>query len=566
MKQVAINEWIRQELSKCLMFDIPEDLIMYIHSIKEAHEIDVYFRTLLDFSNPEHKAFIDELKRRLGHADGPAPQPPKGNSKAAGKSKQQQQQQQPQQQSKQSSTSAPAPAPETSGRKKTKYVNLYGQDGELADVVMLKGRHRCDCQASKHRLVNNCLQCGRIVCEQEGSGPCLFCGSLVCTEGEQRLIESSSRKGDNLRRTLMEQHRPAGWEEALATRNRLLEYDRNSEKRTTVIDDEADYFKTHSVWLSDAERRKLDQLEEEMREKRHASRLARKVTLDFAGRQVLDEATLSADDVEAILRQASLVDAPQQSRPDGAGASGNESALVRDDDDDVHPALCGPAPTFVDIVTGAPPPEPAVNPTGYDGVYSRVQDKEFLEMSDLRHCLSMHQPWASLLVAGLKRHEGRTWYSSHRGRLWIAATAKPVDPETVRELETFYRRLYADDAIEFPTQYPTGCLLGCVTVQDCLPQEEYRKQHPAGESDSPFVFVCAEPQELPVRFPMKGDHKICTSAGGTRARKEERFFLILVLAFFLTPSGRADMLDARIHQAAVKALQRLAKQNRKLDS
>lgn len=31
-----------------------------------------------------------------------------------------------------------------------------------------------------------------------------------------------------------------------------------------------------------------------------------------------------------------------------------------------------------------------------------VQDKEYLEMSDLGVCLSMHQPYASLLIAGIK--------------------------------------------------------------------------------------------------------------------------------------------------------------------
>ena len=33
---------------------------------------------------------------------------------------------------------------------------------------MLKGRHVCECQAAKHDLVNNCTQCGKIVCTQEG--------------------------------------------------------------------------------------------------------------------------------------------------------------------------------------------------------------------------------------------------------------------------------------------------------------------------------------------------------------------------------------------------------------
>lgn len=43
------------------------------------------------------------------------------------------------------------------------------------------GRHKCNCQASKHGLINNCLNCGRIVCKQEGSGPCVVCGELVRT-------------------------------------------------------------------------------------------------------------------------------------------------------------------------------------------------------------------------------------------------------------------------------------------------------------------------------------------------------------------------------------------------
>lgn len=45
--------------------------------------------------------------------------------------------------------------------------------------------------------------------------------------------------------------------------------------------------------------------------------------------------------------------------------------------------------------------------------------------------------------------------------------------------------------------------------QDCLPQEEYRSIHPKGESESPYVFICSSPQELPVKFPIKGAHKIC---------------------------------------------------------
>ena len=50
-------------------------------------------------------------------------------------------------------------------------------------------------------------------------------------------------------------------------------------------------------------------------------------------------------------------------------------------------------------------------------------------------------------------------------------------------------------------------------------------QYPHGDSSSPYVFVCENPQEIVVRFPIKGKHKIC----------EYLFFLqnsICVLLYF----------------------------------
>lgn len=64
---------------------------------------------------------------------------------------------------------------------------LYSADGKLkTDTVMLPGRHACQCLAQKHKLINNCMYCGRIVCEQEGSGisPVDFCFSKYLLMGE----------------------------------------------------------------------------------------------------------------------------------------------------------------------------------------------------------------------------------------------------------------------------------------------------------------------------------------------------------------------------------------------
>ncbi|KAJ7311214.1 hypothetical protein JRQ81_006826 [Phrynocephalus forsythii] len=156
----------------------------------------------------------------------------------------------------------------------------------------------------------------------------------------------------------------------------------------------------------------------------------------------------------------------------------------------------------------------------------RIQDREIQEISDEGWCLSMHQPWASLLVKGIKRVEGRTWYTSHRGRLWIAATAKSPSSQEIAELEATYRILL-QKGLEFPPSYPSGCLLGCVDLMDCLSQEQFQEQYPqmSQESSSPFVFICSNPQEMVVKFPIKGKHKIWK-------------------------------LDSRVHQGAKKGLMR----------
>ena len=57
--------------------------------------------------------------------------------------------------------------------------------------------------------------------------------------------------------------------------------------------------------------------------------------------------------------------------------------------------------------------------------------------------LTMHQPWASLLVYGIKMCEGRVWSTEHRGRLWIHAASKPVDMDAVRALGVEYREVNA---------------------------------------------------------------------------------------------------------------------------
>lgn len=441
----------------------------HILSLRSPNEVDEYFSTLLDYSCEDHVKFVSNFKEQRYK------QKSRDSKKKGAIAK---------------TPASPAPADNSrkdngkvegeKSKKKNKFTNLYSAGGKVSEI-MLKGRHLCNCQASKHKLVNNCLNCGRIVCEQEGPGPCLFCGTSVKrTEDTEYGNEKPepSTKGNGTKPKVTKDK-----EDAIAQRNRLLGYDRQSEKRTTVIDDEADYFKANSVWLSDQEREKMQKLEEELRDRKHANRLRHKYKFDFSGRQILDD-----EDILDYDAYENIENIPQ-SHSQGKALKEIDMNQLKFDE------------AF-----------PEVNPNDSKHTKfttSKIQDKMLIELSDQGCCLSMHQPWASLLVLGIKKHEGRSWYTSHRGRLWIASTAKPANPEEVKQIEDFYRRFYGNDKLKFPTQYPSGSLLGHVTVENCISQEDYLLEYPAGESESPFVFICTNPVQLPVFFPISGKHKIC---------------------------------------------------------
>lgn len=84
-------------------------------------------------------------------------------------------------------------------------------------------------------------------------------------------------------------------------------------------------------------------------------------------------------------------------------------------------------------------------------------------------CLSLMQPWATLLVHGLKHYETRSWSTSHRGPLLIHASRR--FPEAARDLCTqspFFEALHRA-GIASPRELPHGAIIGMVTIADVLP-------------------------------------------------------------------------------------------------
>ncbi|GLJ14889.1 hypothetical protein SUGI_0242230 [Cryptomeria japonica] len=113
---------------------------------------------------------------------------------------------------------------------------------KIINPTHLRQREKCDCQAREHKLVNNCLECGRIVCEKEGEGRCMFCGRSE--------IWHHSSPSRHLRGPAEEAE-----DRAIILKNKLLEQDRQGNLQTTIIDDQSDLFNIEeNTWMSPEER------------------------------------------------------------------------------------------------------------------------------------------------------------------------------------------------------------------------------------------------------------------------------------------------------------------------
>ncbi|OMO89361.1 Zinc finger, C2HC5-type [Corchorus capsularis] len=182
-------------------------------------------------------------------------------------------------------------------KKSGKVVSLA--EAAKGSIVFQQGKP-CSCQAHRHRLVSNCLSCGKIVCEQEGEGPCSFCGALVLREG-------STYAGLEGTFTPLSDAEAA----AEAYAKRLVDFDRNAAARTTVIDDQSDYYEfENNNWLSKEEKELLKKKQEEIEEAERLKRSKVVVTFDLVGRKVL----LNEDEVSELESESRILLRPPDER------------------------------------------------------------------------------------------------------------------------------------------------------------------------------------------------------------------------------------------------------------
>ncbi|MBL8799963.1 MAG: ASCH domain-containing protein [Planctomycetia bacterium] len=101
-------------------------------------------------------------------------------------------------------------------------------------------------------------------------------------------------------------------------------------------------------------------------------------------------------------------------------------------------------------------------------------------------CLSLMQPWATLVLLGAKRYETRDWQTEYRGAL--ASHASRTFPEAARVLCAHepFRSVLRAGGFNQPADLGRGVLLGTVELIDCRPAQEVLARLPAGAAEAAF--------------------------------------------------------------------------------
>ena len=122
--------------------------------------------------------------------------------------------------------------------------------------------------------------------------------------------------------------------------------------------------------------------------------------------------------------------------------------------------------------------------------------------------LSIHQPWASLIIKGFKVVENRSWRTSIRGEIAIHASASKAEydwREAVATVSMIKTIPFSDsekwliETIGNFDNLPRGVIIGTVDITDC------KREHTSlWHFDDNWGFYLQNPKELKKPIPAKG--------------------------------------------------------------
>jgi len=103
--------------------------------------------------------------------------------------------------------------------------------------------------------------------------------------------------------------------------------------------------------------------------------------------------------------------------------------------------------------------------------------------------LSIQQPWAWAIIYAGKDIENRPWKTRFREKILIHA-GKKIDWDGAHYMSAIM-------GVPLPEKFPTGGIVGAVTIIDCVQKSDSRW------FDGPNGFVLFAPEEIPF-IPLKG--------------------------------------------------------------
>lgn len=121
--------------------------------------------------------------------------------------------------------------------------------------------------------------------------------------------------------------------------------------------------------------------------------------------------------------------------------------------------------------------------------------------------LSIRQPWASLIIDGVKDIENRTWRTKERGRILVHAS-KTYDYFALAWITGNQRRRNLVRG-RWPTVEPQGALIGTVEVVECLSAAFYVGADISAPPvtpwwTGPYGYVLAHPIKFEKPIPCRG--------------------------------------------------------------
>ncbi|KAI6180623.1 hypothetical protein M3Y98_00740800 [Aphelenchoides besseyi] len=331
----------------------------------------------------------------------------------------------------------------------------------------LPGRIRCECQARIHSLIRNCTSCGRIVCEQEGSGPLSTMTRKKGAELQRRLLREAGYGSDIARRK--------NEDEAQNYRDMLLKADRESVARNKVFDLDSDYYNIEtSHYLTDEERKAIQKRKDDLKHQRqNRARQPMVMELDFAKGTVTDTSkqqqieTAEDEVIQSILARASR----RQQEQSSSGYTLRDKKLPTSSN--------FMARYNIDSSRSEVPPADA-----FDFSHS-VADRDHLyaEVERKCYCLSVVQPLASRIVNGRKNYLPVEEEVQVQGPIFVAST-KNEGTNTA--------------------QLPEFSIIGKVILFNCITMSEFKEEYPEYNEtgNQPFVllFKDAYPFETPLPY------------------------------------------------------------------